>query len=197
MSAFIPPAAAASAFAGARLGGRAAVVSAPGAASGAPSHRVRTTPRAVLSANPSAAAGGVDGSGGADDGVPAPGTVGSGALSLEQTDPEMYELLKAERTRQRTGIELIASENFTSRAVLEVSSVGGGKREGGGSGGDGGVGVGNIGGGKLPVSLVTELQRPPSGSMSRACVWCVQQPGPAATSLSRACSLARCVTVGS
>lgn len=174
MSAFIPPAAAASAFSGARLGGRAAVASVPGAASGAPSQRVRTTPRAVLSANPSAAAGGVDGGGGGNAGVPAPGTVGSGALSLEQTDPEMYELLKAERTRQRTGIELIASENFTSRAVLEVSLVGGCKWAVGGSGGDGGVGVGNMEGGKLPTSLATELQRPPSGLLSRACVWCVQ-----------------------
>lgn len=120
MSAFIPPVAAASAFTGARLGvavasGRPAGSSPPGT-SASPSQRV-ITPRAVLSANPSAATGGVD-SGAA---TPAPGTVGSGALSLEQTDPEMYELLKAERTRQRTGIELIASENFTSRAVLEVS----------------------------------------------------------------------------
>lgn len=120
MSAFILPAAAASAFSGARLGvaaagGRPAGAS-PAGTSTSSSQRV-ITPRAVLSPNPSAAAGGVDGAAAA----PTPGTVGSGALSLEQTDPEMYELLKAERTRQRTGIELIASENFTSRAVLEVS----------------------------------------------------------------------------
>lgn len=185
MSAFIPSAAAASAFTSARLGSRAAVVSAPGAACGAPSQRVRTTPRAVLSANPSAATGGVDGTGGANAGVPAPGTVGSGALSLEQTDPEMYELLKAERTRQRTGIELIASENFTSRAVLEVSFVRGGQREVRGSGGDSGVGGGGIGGGKQPTSLATELQGLPSGSSRRACVWLLQQPGPAKTPVSR------------
>lgn len=119
MSAFILPAAAASAFSGARLGvaaagGRPAGAS-PAGTSTSSSQRV-ITPRAVLSPNPSAAAGGVDGAAAA----PTPGTVGSGARSLEQTDPEMYELLKAERTRQRTGIELIASENFTSRAVLET-----------------------------------------------------------------------------
>lgn len=32
-------------------------------------------------------------------------------------DPEIYELLKKEKNRQRRGIHLIASENFTSRAV--------------------------------------------------------------------------------
>ena len=39
-------------------------------------------------------------------------------LSIE--DPEMAELIKAEKKRQISGIELIASENFTSRAVLET-----------------------------------------------------------------------------
>jgi len=39
--------------------------------------------------------------------------------SLEQADPEMYEIMQREQTRQFKGLELIASENFTSRAVLE------------------------------------------------------------------------------
>jgi glycine hydroxymethyltransferase len=37
-------------------------------------------------------------------------------------DPEIYELLKKEKKRQRLGIHLIASENFTSRAVSETLS---------------------------------------------------------------------------
>jgi len=120
MAAFVPTAATASAFAGARLRAAAATRSsaAPAAAAG------RATPRAVLSAEPSATVGA-----GAGD-APAPGTVGSGALPLAETDPEMYELLKAERTRQQRGIELIASENFTSRAVLEVRLWVGGRRAG-------------------------------------------------------------------
>jgi len=40
--------------------------------------------------------------------------------SLEQADPEIYDLLQHEQSRQFKGLELIASENFTSRAVLEV-----------------------------------------------------------------------------
>lgn len=44
--------------------------------------------------------------------------------NLKQTDPEMAEALGAELARQRGSIELIASENFTSRAVMEaVGSV--------------------------------------------------------------------------
>ncbi|KAI5698141.1 hypothetical protein M8J75_002219 [Diaphorina citri] len=39
--------------------------------------------------------------------------------SLAQTDPELYSLIKKEKHRQINGIELIASENFTSLAVLE------------------------------------------------------------------------------
>lgn len=38
---------------------------------------------------------------------------------LEDTDPEVFELYNAEKTRQFESIELIASENFTSRAVME------------------------------------------------------------------------------
>eukprot|EP00237_Pycnococcus_provasolii_P010810 CAMPEP_0198713012 /NCGR_PEP_ID=MMETSP1471-20131121/4624_1 /TAXON_ID=41880 /ORGANISM="Pycnococcus provasolii, Strain RCC733" /LENGTH=496 /DNA_ID=CAMNT_0044473025 /DNA_START=33 /DNA_END=1523 /DNA_ORIENTATION=- len=40
---------------------------------------------------------------------------------LEEFDPEMYEIIQNEKRRQRVGLELIASENFTSRAVMEVS----------------------------------------------------------------------------
>ena len=39
--------------------------------------------------------------------------------ALKNADPELYELIQKERVRQWKGIELIASENFTSRAVLE------------------------------------------------------------------------------
>ncbi len=40
--------------------------------------------------------------------------------SLSEFDPEMFELIKKEKQRQLRGLELIASENFTSRAVLET-----------------------------------------------------------------------------
>ena len=33
----------------------------------------------------------------------------------------MYAIMMKEKTRQRLGLELIASENFTSRAVMEVN----------------------------------------------------------------------------
>ncbi|HCJ09836.1 MAG TPA: serine hydroxymethyltransferase [Clostridiales bacterium] len=39
---------------------------------------------------------------------------------LAQVDPEIYEALKCELQRQRTNLELIASENFTSPAVLQA-----------------------------------------------------------------------------
>lgn len=39
---------------------------------------------------------------------------------LASNDPEVYEIIKKEKTRQIRGLELIASENFTSRAVLEA-----------------------------------------------------------------------------
>lgn len=43
---------------------------------------------------------------------------------LQQSDPEIADALNAELARQRGSIELIASENFTSRAVMEaVGSV--------------------------------------------------------------------------
>jgi glycine hydroxymethyltransferase len=39
---------------------------------------------------------------------------------LEQTDPEIARIVERELERQNTTIQLIASENFTSRAVLEA-----------------------------------------------------------------------------
>jgi glycine hydroxymethyltransferase len=42
------------------------------------------------------------------------------AASLSQTDPELSDALQAELLRQRDGIELIASENIVSLAVLEA-----------------------------------------------------------------------------
>jgi len=38
---------------------------------------------------------------------------------LELVDSELFDLIQEEKQRQRTGIELIASENFTSQAVLD------------------------------------------------------------------------------
>ena len=40
-------------------------------------------------------------------------------ISLQESDSELYNLIQKEKIRQQTGIELIASENFTSRAVLD------------------------------------------------------------------------------
>lgn len=44
----------------------------------------------------------------------------TGQESLEQDDPEMWALVREEKQRQKSGLELIASENFASRAVLDV-----------------------------------------------------------------------------
>jgi len=41
--------------------------------------------------------------------------------SLKAVDPEIHQLILAERGRQSSGLELIASENFVSRAVLEAT----------------------------------------------------------------------------
>jgi glycine hydroxymethyltransferase len=43
-----------------------------------------------------------------------------GALSLSETDPQIAAVIEAERKRQRETLELIASENYASRAVLET-----------------------------------------------------------------------------
>ena len=42
-----------------------------------------------------------------------------GDANLKDWDPEVYSLLVKEKQRQVNGIELIASENFTSKAVME------------------------------------------------------------------------------
>ena len=52
----------------------------------------------------------------AGDSHPAP-SLGN---ALRKVDPEIYEAIAAEERRQRENIELIASENFTSRAVMEA-----------------------------------------------------------------------------
>jgi len=39
---------------------------------------------------------------------------------LKENDPEIFEILKKEDRRQRCGLEMIASENFTSRAVFDA-----------------------------------------------------------------------------
>jgi len=40
-------------------------------------------------------------------------------LTLKEKDPEIFDLLQKEKQRQFEGLELIASENFTSKAVME------------------------------------------------------------------------------
>ncbi len=40
---------------------------------------------------------------------------------VKENDPKLYEAIKLEMNRQQTHIELIASENFTSQAVMEAS----------------------------------------------------------------------------
>ena len=44
----------------------------------------------------------------------------TGQESLEQDDPQIFNLIQAEKARQVSGLELIASENFCSRAALTV-----------------------------------------------------------------------------
>src|SRR5437588_11225216 len=56
------------------------------------------TGTAPASANPSASTGG----------------------GLRKVDPEIFDAIQAEEKRQRENVELIASENFTSRAVMEA-----------------------------------------------------------------------------
>jgi glycine hydroxymethyltransferase len=47
-----------------------------------------------------------------------------GNLPIEQVDPKVAEIIELEKRRQSEGLELIASENYTSRAVLTaVGSV--------------------------------------------------------------------------
>lgn len=51
-----------------------------------------------------------------------PKTLADFRKTLKQADPELAGMLQRELERQRNTIELIASENFTSRAVLEAVS---------------------------------------------------------------------------
>jgi glycine hydroxymethyltransferase len=37
-----------------------------------------------------------------------------------QSDSEIFNLIQSENTRQHEGLEMIASENYTSRAVMEA-----------------------------------------------------------------------------
>ncbi len=43
--------------------------------------------------------------------------------ALQTNDPALWEALQAERVRQHDGLELIASENYTSAAVLEAAGT--------------------------------------------------------------------------
>lgn len=42
--------------------------------------------------------------------------------NLWDQDPELMDLIRKEKDRQRHGLEMIASENFTSKAVLQCLS---------------------------------------------------------------------------
>jgi len=44
----------------------------------------------------------------------------NGQETLAEDDPEMWDLVREEKRRQKSGLELIASENFCSRAALSV-----------------------------------------------------------------------------
>src|SRR5262245_64042834 len=50
-----------------------------------------------------------------------PATLTSTQRSLGETDPEIAQAIKDELHRQNGGLELIASENFVSRAILEAA----------------------------------------------------------------------------
>ena len=39
-------------------------------------------------------------------------------MSLKEVDPELAQLIQKEHARQKSNLELIASENFTSKAVM-------------------------------------------------------------------------------
>jgi glycine hydroxymethyltransferase len=43
-----------------------------------------------------------------------------GWINLQEEDPEVCNAMRQEAKRQRNKLELIASENYTSRAVLET-----------------------------------------------------------------------------
>ena len=52
--------------------------------------------------------------------APRPASVPSTSSPASTSDPEVWALVEAESSRQRDGIELIASENFVSPAVRDV-----------------------------------------------------------------------------
>ena len=39
---------------------------------------------------------------------------------IEKADPEVWKAIQHERTRQQEGLEMIASENYTSPAIMAV-----------------------------------------------------------------------------
>jgi glycine hydroxymethyltransferase len=41
-------------------------------------------------------------------------------MELEQSDPEIFKIIENEKNRQKMGLEMIASENYVSNAVLEA-----------------------------------------------------------------------------
>ncbi|MFP3929137.1 MAG: serine hydroxymethyltransferase, partial [Desulfobacteraceae bacterium] len=43
-------------------------------------------------------------------------------MNLDRVDPEVYSVLKAEIARERRSLVLIASENYTSRSVMEAQA---------------------------------------------------------------------------
>ena len=43
--------------------------------------------------------------------------------TLQEFDPEIAAILDAELERQRDGLEMIASENFVPRAVLQAQGI--------------------------------------------------------------------------
>src|ERR1700748_2395301 len=43
------------------------------------------------------------------------------ATPLAESDPQVYNLIRQETERQNSRLELIASENFTSEAILEAA----------------------------------------------------------------------------
>ena len=43
--------------------------------------------------------------------------------TLEKSDPDLFEIIKKEKLRQFNGLEMIASENFTSKSVLQSLST--------------------------------------------------------------------------
>src|SRR5207244_10549294 len=49
---------------------------------------------------------------------PFPTKAETGMNPIERNDPEVWQAIAAERRRQQTGLEMIASENYTSPAVL-------------------------------------------------------------------------------